>query len=272
MLVAAVVARLELHARKLRLSVVEQKIVDLLRRDLGGACVDAEIDARRFIAPAAEKSDRLDVHAAGVRADNALLDLRAFDALKREELAPDVFENLDRVAVERVDLVSQLQKRHHGVGVDLGAAILQRVDGGGIGQLGDDQAGAVRRHEIAVDPRDIKNNAEVGVGDLRQRRAVPVEKIIVARDRQAVEGVVERHEVRAAHVAEHRHGAIRCDQAELRAHNAVTAALPVDRATVDARPGAVLHNAIRRAQKALGDARVHRHRNHVDRIRRAYGR
>ena len=175
MLVAAVVARLELDARKLRLGVVEQKIVDLLRRDLGGGRIHAEIDAWRFIPPAAEKRDRLDVDAAGVRPDDAFLDLRAFDALEREELAPDVLEHLDGVAVERVDLVAQLQKRHHGVGVDLGAAILQRVDGGGVSQLSDDQAGAVCRHEIAVDPRDIKHNAEVGVGDLRQRRTVPVE-------------------------------------------------------------------------------------------------
>ena len=112
----------------MRLGVGQQQLVDLLGADLlgGGRC--AHVDAWGFIAATAQKGDALDVDAAGKGADHALLDLSAINALEREQVAADVVEHLDGVAVQCIDLVAQLEQRHHGVGIDLAGAVLQRVD------------------------------------------------------------------------------------------------------------------------------------------------
>jgi len=77
----------------------QQQLVNLLGADLlgGGRC--AHIDAWGLIAATAQEGDALDVDATGKGADHALLDLSAIDALEWEQVAADVVEHLDGVAV-----------------------------------------------------------------------------------------------------------------------------------------------------------------------------
>ena len=210
------------------------------------------------------------VDAAGVRADAALHDLRAFDALEREARAADVVEDLDRVAVQNADLVAHLQQRDDGIGVSFARSVLQRVDGERVVELGHDEELAVGREEVPVDPDEVDDRSEVGIDVLHERRAVRVVEVPAARDRKLVERVVERHRLPVvADVADRRHRAERVDAHEERTHHAVERAVPVDAAARDAGAGSRRDESVAGAKVRLRDARRCRRRHHVDGVRRA---
>ena len=83
-----------------------------------------------------------------------------------EKVAAYVVEHLDGVPVHGVDFITQLEQGDYRVGVDFRGAVFQRVDLGRVGQFGDDQAGAVGGHKVAVHPHHVDHDAKVGVGDL----------------------------------------------------------------------------------------------------------
>ena len=109
--VRPVVARFEPHACELRLGVGRENLVDLLRRNLARHRVRADVDAGGLVSAAAEEGDLLLVRAAREGADAALHDLRPLDALEWEADAAHVVEELNRVPVNRSDLVSRLHER-----------------------------------------------------------------------------------------------------------------------------------------------------------------
>ena len=248
-------AGLQLDRRQLRLGVGLQQQIDILRGQRCAGGVAAEVDARRLVPAASEEREALvakDAH--GVRAHRAAHDLRAVYTLEREEVSAHVVEHLDGVAVDRVYLVAQFEQRDHWVGIDLRRSVLERVDGKRVAEFGDHQKLAVRGHEVAIDPHDIKHRAEVGVGDLRQRRAVPVVQAPAAGDGQTVKGVVEGDVLARwpAHITQHRDSAASRHADQLRAHHPVAHATPVDAATVGTVFGAGEHyDAIVRAQVLL---------------------
>ena len=118
MLVRLVVACFELDQCELRLGVVQEQIVDLLCADLLCSCGCADVNAGCLVAATAQKGDALQVNAASLRADGALLNLRSSDALKWEKVAAYVVEHLDGVPVHGVDFISQLEQGDYRVGVD----------------------------------------------------------------------------------------------------------------------------------------------------------
>ena len=72
-LMRLVVACFQLDQGQLRLAVVQQQVVNLLRADLlcGGGC--AKVDAWSLVSATAKKGNALDVDTATLRADHALL-------------------------------------------------------------------------------------------------------------------------------------------------------------------------------------------------------
>ena len=266
----AVVAGLQLHAGQLRLGVGRQQFVDLLRGDLGRGGVGPEVDARLLVAPAAKERDLLIEDAGRKGADAALLDLRAVDALERKSSVADVVEHLDGVAVDRIDLVAQLDQSHHGIGVGLAGAVLQRVDGERVVEVRDHQKLTVGGHPVAIHPAHIDHDAEVGVGVLRERAAVPKPQFASRRDAQQVEGVVERDlPPVVAHIPQHRYCPVSGHRDELGAHHAIADVVPVDAAAVDARPRAVGDDALSRTQVGVADPAAVGRRDEVDRVARA---
>ena len=99
MLVVLVVAGFKFDLGELRLVVVQQKIINLLRTQLLSFGCRANIDARRFIAATAQEGDGFNKDAASLRSDHALLNLSAFDACKWEKVAAHVVEHFNRVSV-----------------------------------------------------------------------------------------------------------------------------------------------------------------------------
>ena len=194
----------------------------------------------------------------------------AVDALKRKEVAAHVVKHLDGVAVQCVDLVAQLEKRHHRVRVNFGRSVLQRVDLGRVSQFSDNQAGAIGGHEVSIHPHHIKHDAKVWIGHLREC-AVPVVQPTTRRDGQAVKAVVERHQRVGwtSNIAKHSHSSAVGHGHQLGAHDAVADAIPVDAATIHPRAGTVGHQAIGRTQEAVADAGLLGHRHQVDRVGRA---
>ena len=247
-------------------------MVDFLRGDLLRVGVGADVNPRRLIEAGAQKRHSLCEHTAGVRAGRAFLDLGAVNALERKEIPAHVVEHLDGVLVQRVNLIAHFQQRHHGVGVHLAAAVLQRVHQQRVRQVGDDQELAVRRHPVAIDPDDINHRTQVRVGVLRQcaGNRIPEEQVAVGGDAQQVKAVVQRRALAVvSHIAQHRDRARSADRHELAAHHAVQDAVPVDPAPVWPRPPAVCNQAVSGTQVFLAHAAGLGHRHQVDRIRGA---
>ena len=118
-LVVLVVSCFQLDLDQLRFGVLQQQIVDFLGADFlsGGCC--GNVDAWSFIAATAQKGNALKVDAASMCAKHSLLDLCAINACKWKQSTAYIVEHLHGIAVERIDLVAQLDERHHWVWVNL---------------------------------------------------------------------------------------------------------------------------------------------------------
>ena len=218
--------------------------------------VVADIDAWGFIPATAQEGNAVDVDAAGLCADHAFLELSAVNACKGEQLAAYVVEHLDGVAVESVDLITELEQGDDWIWVHLGAAVFQGVDDKRVCQFGDDQKLAVGGHEVAVHPHNVQHCAEVWVCHLREGCSTPVVQTPTAGNGQQIKAVVERHFCVdwPTDVAKHGHRAVAGHGHELGAHDSVADTVPVDAATVCAWACSVGHNAVTWAQEAVADA------------------
>jgi len=95
---------------QLRLGVCRQNFFNFTRGDLLGRSVCAHVNRRRFVATTAQERDVFHEDAVGVRAYCPLLDLRASNTLERKACGAYVVKNFDRVSVQRIDLIAQLQQ------------------------------------------------------------------------------------------------------------------------------------------------------------------
>ena len=146
-----------------------EDFLDLARGDFRGGSVGGDINRNAFVRAAAHERQRLGEHATGVRAERALLNLRAWDALEREARRAQVVKHLDRVPVQGVDLVAQLQQGLHRVRVGFRRSILQRIDGERVVQFRDDKELTIGGHEVTIDPDHGKHSAKVCIRNLSQR-------------------------------------------------------------------------------------------------------
>jgi len=106
-----------------------------------------------------------------VRADGTALHLGTLHALKWEQIPAHVVEHLDRVPVERVHLVADLEKRHHRVRICFSGSVFKRVDRERVVKFRDDQELPVGRHKVTVHPHNIHNSAQVWICDLLESGA-----------------------------------------------------------------------------------------------------
>jgi hypothetical protein len=130
---------------------------DLLRRAVG-----PDVDRDALVHAAAHEGDVLAEDAAGVRAERAFLHLRASDALERKARRSGVVEHLNRVPVQGIDLIAQLEQRLDRIGVGFRRSILERIDSERVVQFCDDKKLAVSGHEVAIDPHHRQSRAEIG--------------------------------------------------------------------------------------------------------------
>ena len=268
-LMVAVVACFELDLGELRLGVVQQQVVDLLRADLCGGGVGPDVDARRLVAPTAKEGNGFEEDAGRMGADAPFLNLRTFDGGEREEAAAHVVEHLDGVAVDRVDLVAQAQHRIDWVRVALRCVVGERQRGERVEDVGDEQELPVRRHPVALDPAGVNDPAECGVARQGAGCRVPVPQRVVRHDAKQVEAVVHHDElvVCTTDIPEHRDDVVRGDADELAAHHPVVDAVPVDPAAIRTRAGDRLDEAIPGPQERVPRTAVDRRRHHVHRVR-----
>ena len=114
--------------------------------------------------------------------------------------------------VHSVDFIAQLEQGDYRIWVNFRGAVFERVNLGRVGQLGNDQVGAVGGHEVAVHPHHVEHDAKVWVCHLneRGRERIPVVQTATGGDGQQIKAVVHCYQLRsgAAYVAQGGNGAV----------------------------------------------------------------
>ena len=114
---------------------------------------------------------------------------------------PGVAVELDRIGAERDQLIPQPTKPDDHIRVRFRRAVFNRLEGGRVGQVGNDDARSIRADVIAVHPQHIEALAQVGVGHLNEAAAIPIEQRCPAADSQHTKAVVETDWSGPAHIA-----------------------------------------------------------------------